>query len=147
MVHKKVIKIALIDSNRDVLFLVRSVTHPRYPNELDLPGGIIEYGENALSGILRELKEECGITIEPQSIFKLSELQYSAAWQYYLAGAKCKEVFPKLSSEHSAYKKCNMDSLASFGPLNSARDLYMIFAKKSLINNADRITTWLSHLK
>jgi 8-oxo-dGTP diphosphatase len=60
-----------IIKNKDNKFLVllRSDIEEISPNEIDIPGGRLKFGEELEDGLKREVKEELGITIE---ILKLS---------------------------------------------------------------------------
>lgn len=45
------------------LALLRGKTAPTYPLHWDLPGGDLEYGEEPIAGIIREIKEESGLDV------------------------------------------------------------------------------------
>jgi 8-oxo-dGTP diphosphatase len=55
-----------IIKNKDNKFLVilKSDIEEINPNEIDLPGGRLKFGENFEDGLKREIMEELGITIE-----------------------------------------------------------------------------------
>lgn len=55
-----------IIKNQDNKFLVifKSDTEEISPNEIDLPGGRLKFGEELEEGLKREVKEELGIRIE-----------------------------------------------------------------------------------
>jgi 8-oxo-dGTP diphosphatase len=55
-----------IIKNKDNKFLVilKSDIEEINPNEIDLPGGRLKFGENFEDGLKREITEELGITIE-----------------------------------------------------------------------------------
>lgn len=57
-------KAVVLDSNDNVLIVRRSATHPFVPFSNDFPGGKVEDGESMLEGLVRELQEEVGISIE-----------------------------------------------------------------------------------
>jgi 8-oxo-dGTP diphosphatase len=46
------------------LALRRTSSAPSDPNKWDLPGGDLDYGEDAIKGIIREIKEEAGLDVE-----------------------------------------------------------------------------------
>jgi len=64
---KQVAKIVIVDENEYYLLLKRS-SHPRFPNDPDLPGGTIEAGESPVRAMLREVTEEAGIILDPKDI-------------------------------------------------------------------------------
>jgi 8-oxo-dGTP diphosphatase len=55
-----------IIKNRDNKYLVifKSDTEDVNPNEIDIPGGRLKFGEDVENGLKREVEEELGITIE-----------------------------------------------------------------------------------
>ena len=61
--QKKDISQKIIIFNRDgkLLTIHRTSTAPSDANKWDLQGGVLDYGEEAISGIIRETKEETGL--------------------------------------------------------------------------------------
>ena len=62
----KVISVAkalIVDDASNILILYRSKTHPTMAFMPDLPGGIVEPGEDFGHGLIREIHEEIGLTI------------------------------------------------------------------------------------
>jgi 8-oxo-dGTP diphosphatase len=57
-------KAILVDKKGKILAIRRSKTAPSRPLHWDLPGGDLEFGEDAQKGILREIKEETGLKIK-----------------------------------------------------------------------------------
>jgi mutator protein MutT len=62
-------KIIIKNQEGKILALRRSKTDPSKPLSWDLPGGIVERGENIQDSILREVKEESGIQVEKPQLF------------------------------------------------------------------------------
>src|SRR5476649_2735589 len=56
-------KAIVVNPEAKILALRRSKTAPAQPLTWDLPGGIIEYGEDPTAGIIREASEETGQVI------------------------------------------------------------------------------------
>lgn len=54
---------AFILNNKDELLVIRRAKEPA-KGTLDLPGGFVDNGESSEQGILREIKEETGLTID-----------------------------------------------------------------------------------
>lgn len=73
----KVVSKALI-KNRDgkYLLLHRGDTHPNFPGHLDLPGGEVETKEIPNITTAREIQEETGIYVDPNSLNMLFTKQY-----------------------------------------------------------------------
>lgn len=51
-----------------------------YKNEWDLPGGVVEVGEAPALGLVRELQEELGITVEVQGLLTVNWLPSWRGW-------------------------------------------------------------------
>jgi 8-oxo-dGTP diphosphatase len=64
---------ALVREGR-VLLVHRNPNRLDYPDVWDLPGGHIEPGESELDALTRELHEELGVQIEPESVAHLCRL-------------------------------------------------------------------------
>lgn len=57
-------KAIILDKEGKFLALRRSKTAPARPLSWDLPGGVLDFGEDPIKGIIREIKEETGIAVE-----------------------------------------------------------------------------------
>ena len=62
-------KAIVLRSDGAILALRRSQTCPRRPLSWDLPGGDIEFGEELEASIIREIKEEAGLTVQTVTLF------------------------------------------------------------------------------
>lgn len=71
-------KVAVLGPDGQILLLKRSKTDPRRPGQWDYPGGGVDAHESPAEGAARELSEEAGITLEPQSL----KLVYTATEAY-----------------------------------------------------------------
>lgn len=56
-------KALLIREDGKILALRRSATCPRRPLTWDLPGGVVEYGEDLVESLKREVREEAGVAV------------------------------------------------------------------------------------
>lgn len=63
IIHQK------IDNKTKVLLTKRSLTSNFLPGVYEIPGGHIEYGEDLISGLERELKEELNLTVRIGDLF------------------------------------------------------------------------------
>jgi|SRR5665213_238406 len=100
-------KAIILDDYNKMLVLTRSDTHPTQPLKPDLPGGLIEDGEEPRAALSREILEETGLVIDREAL----KLVYSAteAWEHsyvnllYVIRLSEKEPAIKLSFEHAAF--------------------------------------------
>lgn len=65
---------ALVE-NGAVLLVHRRPTRQAYPDLWDLPGGHVEAGESELQALVREMREELGVHIRPESSSRLGDLR------------------------------------------------------------------------
>lgn len=99
-----VAKVVLVDERNRVLFLKRSGSIEKYPNQWDLPGGHLQENESLLAGLKREVFEETGLTVEnPLFITKIGRTHFFMA--------KYDSMPIKLSHEHKAYTFLSKESL------------------------------------
>ena len=99
-------KALVFNKEGKMLTLFRTETAPTRPNTWDLPGGDLEFGEDALEAITREIKEETGIivtTVYPFDVESLinSNKDFWISIAYYTVSDTNKV---NLSSEHNKYK-------------------------------------------
>jgi 8-oxo-dGTP diphosphatase len=95
---------ALIKQGEKYLVIKRSLNSRGYPGCWDFPGGKLEQGEAAKTGLKREVMEETSLEIEVLSpVFTYTEFVYSNN-MYILY--ECKLISGKisLSNEHTEYK-------------------------------------------
>ena len=92
--------------NKDgkVLTLRRSKTDPRRPLTWDLPGGLVEYGENPQEAAKRETEEETGITLSGLKIMDVDSHYRSKYVISLIFEAKVGNPEVKISWEHDQYQ-------------------------------------------
>lgn len=99
-------KAILVDESGKILTIRRTKTAPSRPLHWDLPGGELDYGENAKESILREIREETGLEVEDLSVFdvisRLNDIGEFWVTACYTALSTTKEV--TLSYEHDEVK-------------------------------------------
>ena len=98
---------AIIYNNEDkILILHRTSKAPSNPNNWDLPGGDLDYGEDVVTGIIREIKEETGLICKEIKPFDV-ESHIGENGEFWVTIAyKCKYESGniKLSFEHDKFK-------------------------------------------
>lgn len=118
-------KVLIQNEAGNYLILYRN-NHPRFGNSIDLPGGTVEKGERLEDGAIREVKEECGITLAEKDLNLLvSTRKYSRmrnAYNLYRA-VIAGEPTVELSWEHSEYTWLSRDELLVMA--KQTKDSYM----------------------
>lgn len=90
------------DSN--ILVLKRGADAQVRPGQWDLPGGMIEEGEDPNKAVLREIKEETAIDLGSASVFYISSEDAPAYILTFFYYYKYEGHDVKISKEHSRYK-------------------------------------------
>lgn len=102
-------KAVLQDADGNVLVLKRSSTHPTQGGHWDLPGGIIDPGEQPANTLCREIAEETGMEVVEDDLklaFAMSEENEgeNAVRLMYVVRIGTSQPTMKLSWEHDEYK-------------------------------------------
>jgi 8-oxo-dGTP diphosphatase len=91
----------------------------------DLPGGLLEFGEDLKMGLMREVEEETGLTVEVAHVVSVSEFKgrHFTLRDKRIMDAHCvliafictvAEGHLRLSDEHKAYHWAARDELRQF---------------------------------
>jgi mutator protein MutT len=88
---------AVITKEDGALLLLRSAGE-KFPNKWDLPGGHVHVGEDPKDGLIREVKEETGVTLK-EPIEKLYEEGNITFYK-----AQMPDIKITLSHEHDEHK-------------------------------------------
>lgn len=99
-------KALLFNENNQILVLRRSVTHPRYAKHLDFPGGLVEQNEEPLSGVVREIFEETGLTVDSKHVQLVHEKRIANHAHYMVFASTLQETEPTIaiSWEHDQFE-------------------------------------------
>jgi 8-oxo-dGTP diphosphatase len=90
-----------------ILALKRGADHKYRPNDWDLPGGNVLFGEDIIESVIREVKEESGLDVESLKPIQVRSKPEFEGGIYlliinYRAVAKTEDVV--ISHEHTEYK-------------------------------------------
>lgn len=118
---ESVAKVLVINEKREALILTigEYIGHPEKSYKPDLPGGLVDPGENEHNAVVRELSEETGINAN-LNLFQLAyaktkfyekEHKSVSKFLYLLSLIETPQVV--LSWEHSEYSWVPLDSLLS----------------------------------
>ncbi|MBU4350983.1 NUDIX domain-containing protein [Candidatus Parcubacteria bacterium] len=99
-------KAIILNSEGKVLSLHRSSTDPTSPNKWDLPGGEIDFGEDAFNALIREVNEECGLSVKDIKPFDVESHKNDKGefWVTIAYIVKTKSDDIKLSFEHDEFR-------------------------------------------
>lgn len=96
---------AIIKKADKYLVLFKSEIEDISPNEIDIPGGRLEFGEGAEEALKREVREETGLEVEilrPSQTWSLIKDDLHLFGVTFLAEYVSGEV--ELSNEHKSYR-------------------------------------------
>jgi 8-oxo-dGTP pyrophosphatase MutT (NUDIX family) len=124
----------LRDGDR-VLLCHRSVTRRWYPDVWDLPGGHVEDGESPGAALVRELREELGITITEPSGPPMQEVHADTVdMQIWLIDGWTGTPVNAAPDEHDAIAWFQAGQLAD---LRLAHDSYLTTFTRTLTQRRD----------
>ncbi len=96
--------VVVIDKANRILVLRRSETDPWMPGRWDLPGGMLEPGEDAAHGASRELREEAGVRTPRLAYHGSVHVPSMGNKAIYSVDAPHWQGPVRLSHEHDAYR-------------------------------------------
>lgn len=105
----------ILDKKGKLLLLKRSLDDEAFPGNWELPGGGVDSGETAEDSLMREIKEECGLSINVldyliTSTFSIGE-DIEVSEDTFLCEVIDDNFDVVLSNEHSEYKWVNVDRM------------------------------------
>ena len=105
----------ILNSHEDFLLVKRVDTDDAFAGNWELPGGGIDYGETMEASLIREVKEECDLSIKPIKPIAVNNF-YIDEKQYFEITYLCEVINNAwdvvLSSEHSEYKWVSFKNLS-----------------------------------
>lgn len=99
-------KAIIYNNDGKILTMRRTETAPAWALNWDLPGGELEYGEEARAGIRREIKEEAGLEVENLDVIDVNSDfdDINEFWVTICYSAKAKTAEVVISREHDQFK-------------------------------------------
>ena len=99
-------KAIILDDTGLMLTMLRGKTAPTNPLNWDLPGGILEYGEDLIECMVRETREEANIEIDTPHIFHAISRMNSIGefWTTVYGAARARTQEVTLSWEHDEHQ-------------------------------------------
>lgn len=110
---KLIAKAALFNEQGELLLLTRSITDDIRPGDYDFPGGAVNKKEETQDAVLREIREEIGLSLTKNEV----ELKYvhtgyrngESAIRFLYVGKLIGSHSIRLSHEHDAYSWMQLD--------------------------------------
>lgn len=133
-------KAVMVNADGNILLLRRSKTDVRRPLQWDLPGGMLEKGEELIASIQREVREESGLEVtEVLPVYATTQVRTwqdhdgehtdSVTFVFYRAQSQPGEV--TLSNEHDKFQWTEPDNVVG----EFEYDLHKQALKHILANN------------
>ena len=121
----------ILNSKNEFLMLRRSANDNFLPDCWELPGGRLEMGEDLVTGLQREVKEESGLDVEV--MYPLRAVSYyldpenprESYGVFYLCKLQDKNQKISASEEHSDYKWVSFDDFSQLKITNFLKKLIL----------------------
>jgi 8-oxo-dGTP pyrophosphatase MutT (NUDIX family) len=117
-----VAKSLIFNSDHKILLLRRAADDIYRPNGFDLPGGVIEEGEEFTAGALRETLEETGLAVDPASmrlVYSITKPVHNpelkgevSVVRLFFAARSASSAITVNPKEHGAYYWCDIQEAA-----------------------------------
>lgn len=64
---------AIFDAQGRLFLMLRGPEAKNERGRWEIPGGAVEYGETVTDALVREIREECGVTVEPVELLNVAD--------------------------------------------------------------------------
>lgn len=98
------VSLLLIVKDNKFLLVKRSPEDDYHPNQWALPGGSMEEGETPEEALIREVREELGISVSNYNFFNDYIIDGYNMYVFTLVSSDFDENLIKLNEEHTNYK-------------------------------------------
>lgn len=121
---------AWIQKDNKFLITRRSSTDCFMPLSWDTPGGSLDFGEDPVSAVIRETKEEAGLDVKVGKLIYCHNQFYSDTGYHWFALVYECEIIgePKVSidpDEHDDYRWVTLDELKDLHKIDFLNDFYI----------------------
>ncbi len=104
-------KVVVVNENNELLVLRRSETAPHGAFTWDLPGGLVNYGEDPAQAAMRETREETGILLDEVRIAAVTAGIAGSYIVKFTYVATVEKGAVHLSYEHDRFKWVALDAV------------------------------------
>lgn len=126
--HNITQKAVVVNPQGEILTLRRTKTAPSNPLAWDLPGGQLEFGEDPVASIIREVAEETGLIVESPKVFDV-EAHTNKGGDYWITIAYRVKADGEiiLSYEHDIFRWVTADQFLELDSTNKLRKFINFF--------------------
>jgi len=118
---------ALIEKDGKFLVLHRSRIDGYMPGFWDIPGGTIEFGEDIINALIREINEETGLKVEVGKIISAYGYKSGEDRHQFQLTYECKYISGEIELEecsHDEYRWVTIGEMDSLKKIAFLEDLY-----------------------
>jgi len=129
----KIASHGLIKKGDKFLVTRRALVNDYMPGFWDIPGGTIEFGEDTVDALKREIQEEVNLEVEPGKIlFAYGYVSSSVRHQFQLV-YECEYLSGEIKlnpEEHDEFKWVNLSDIGSLKKIAFLENLYKELGKE-----------------
>lgn len=124
--YTKVAAHALIEKDGKYLVTRRASTDDYMPGYWDMPGGTIEFGENIIDALKRELVEEIKMKVKIGKPVSICDYVSGEDRHQFMITFVCEYISgePKLSDDHDEYRWVDLMELGRLKKIGFLKQLY-----------------------
>ena len=129
--YTKVAAHALIEKDGKYLVTRRAKSDDYMPGYWDMPGGTIEFGEDILDALEREIGEEIRLKVKIGKPVAVYNFLSNGDRHQFMVTFACEYVSgePSLSMDHDEYRWVSLEELAKLKKIEFLKQLYLELKK------------------